>query len=124
MSSAPTKKARRVEEQLAASGGTEPPSLADQAKAIVSFAFRNGPLEDIHADSHPGGSGVSDAEMKALMIFAVDQVFWLLRLRDELPSCFKAMVAVGNEYTPGWNDPGDAPPLYAPFFQGPNGERT
>lgn len=111
-----------VEERLAPLVGPEPPSLADQAKALVSLAFRNGPLEDIHADSHPGGSGISDAEMKDLMIFAVDQAFWFLRLRDEFPSCFKAMVSIGNEYTPRWNDPGDPPPLYAPFCQSSNGE--
>jgi len=50
------------------------PSLAIEAKAITAFAFRNGPIEDLHAGKacaacagRPEFSHVSDEEMKRIM---------------------------------------------------------
>jgi len=55
------------------------PDLAAEAKALVALAFRNGPMEALHAGKPcPVCSGkadvshVSDDEMKALMMSAVD----------------------------------------------------
>jgi len=62
--------------------------LAREAKAIVALAFRNGPIEDVHAGrtcptcmGHPGYSRISDAEMKAIMKNAVNRVYALLASR-------------------------------------------
>ena len=50
------------------------PSLAIEAKAITALAFRNGPIEDLHAGKtcvvcagRPEFSHVSDEEMKRIM---------------------------------------------------------
>ena len=47
------------------------PSLAAEAKALVALAFRNGPIEDLHAgracaacNGNPEISHISDEEMK------------------------------------------------------------
>ena len=52
--------------------------LAPEAKALVALAFRNGPIEDIHAgrpceicNGRPEFSHISDHEMKTLMKSAV-----------------------------------------------------
>jgi hypothetical protein len=62
------------------------PSLSNEqiAKAIVAVAFRNGPLEDIHADGR-----ISQPEMKAIMKHAVDTVDSILaRLTDPLTQAY------------------------------------
>jgi hypothetical protein len=58
------------------------PKLAEEAKAVV--AFRNGPIEDVHAGkpcptchSDPAYSRISDAEMKLIMKNAVDCIYSL-----------------------------------------------
>ena len=49
--------------------------VAREAKAIVALAFRNGPIENIHAgrpcptcSDQAGYSRITDAEMKAIMV--------------------------------------------------------
>jgi len=66
--------------------------LAREAKAIVALAFRNGPIEDVHAGracptccGMSGYSRVTDEEMKLIMTTAVDHVYKLLWLRDRKP---------------------------------------
>lgn len=66
--------------------------LVREAKAIVVLAFRNGPIEDLHAgtlcpacEGKAGYSRISDAEMKVIMKSAVNRVFKLLRLKSERP---------------------------------------
>ena len=67
---------REVEEKCFPGGFT----LRDEAKAIVAWAFRNGPLEDLHAGEHSDllkddrYSRITDEEMKRLMIHACEQV--------------------------------------------------
>lgn len=58
------------------------PDLAAEAKALVALAFRNGPIEALHAGKPcPMCSGkadvshVSDDEMKAVMKSAVDTLY-------------------------------------------------
>jgi hypothetical protein len=53
--------------------------LAREAKAIVALAFRNGPIEDVHAgkscptcDGKAGYSHITDGEMLRIMKSAVD----------------------------------------------------
>jgi hypothetical protein len=68
---------------------TEPEQrdLVRDAKGIVALAFRNGPIEDLHAgkpcpacEGRTGYSRISDAEMKVIMKNAVNHVYKLLRL--------------------------------------------
>ena len=53
--------------------------LAKEAKALVALAFRNGPIEDVHAgklcpvcEGQPEFSHITDPEMKLIMKNAVD----------------------------------------------------
>jgi hypothetical protein len=61
------------------------PELAAEAKSLVALAFRNGPIEDIHAGKEcPTCAGMSEyshitqAQMKNTMKQAVDTVYRLL----------------------------------------------
>ena len=55
------------------------------------LAFRNGPIEDLHAGQYsallenPGLSRITDEEMKALMIDASKKFAELLAIRDSDP---------------------------------------
>jgi len=59
--------------------------VAREAKAIVALAFRNRPIENIHAgrpcptcSGQAGYSRITDAEMKAIMRSAVNKIYALL----------------------------------------------
>ena len=64
-------------------------TVRDEANALVAWAFRNGPLEDLHAGKYspvledPTVSRITDDEMKTLMVSACRQLEELLKLRDE-----------------------------------------
>ena len=84
--------------------------LERQAKAIVLIAFRNGPLEDLHAGmscSHCSEkqdfSKISDPEMRMLMKTAVNRVFTVLKLRDEQPDTFEGLLRMGDLFTKDWD---------------------
>ena len=69
------------------------PDLAMEAKSLVVLAFRNGPIEDLHAgkpcpvcSGRPEVSHISDDEMKVVMKSAVDAIYRLL-LAEGLRSC-------------------------------------
>ena len=86
--------------------------LAREAKAIVALAFRNGPIEDVHAGKlcptcggQPDFSHLSDAEMKLIMKSAVDHVYALLCLASENPAGYEACINFGELYTAKWDDP-------------------
>ena len=88
------------------------PRLAKDAKTIALFAFRNGPLEDLHAGkvcSHCSGnaecSHLSDPEMKRLMQTAVNEVYRLLWQREHDPGAFYRRQALADRYTHHWDDP-------------------
>ena len=51
-----------------------------EANALTAAAFRNGPLEDLHAQAQP----FDDAAMKNLMISSSRRLHMLLRLREAL----------------------------------------
>jgi hypothetical protein len=85
---------------------------AREAKAIVALAFRNGPIEDIHAgpccptcSGRAGFSRITNDEMKAIMKHAVDHVYQLLVLRDESPEEYEAKIRHGERYTANWEEP-------------------
>ena len=78
-------------------------TLRDEANAIVAMAFRNGPIEDLHAGklsdllSNPDLSRITDDEMKTLMINACEQVAKLLELKDtEGDQLFARVISVGK----------------------------
>lgn len=86
--------------------------LAREAKAFVALAFRNGPIEDIHAGSvcaacygKTGVSRISDPEMKAIMKNAVNRIYELLRLRASDLDGYEKQIAFGARYTARWDDP-------------------
>ena len=88
------------------------PELASEAKALVALAFRNGPIEDLHAgrpcaacSGKPEISHISDEEMKTLMKSAVNTLYWLLWLREHDPSTYEEKLALGRRYTQLWDDP-------------------
>ena len=86
--------------------------LIREAKAIVVLAFRNGPIEDLHAgqtcptcNGKSGYSRISDAEMKHIMKHAVNRVYWLLRLKADDPDKYEQQMAYGERSTLTWDDP-------------------
>jgi hypothetical protein len=86
--------------------------IAREAKAIVALAFRNGPIEQIHAGQpcptcagHPGFSRITDDEMKMIVKNAVDHVYALLVLKEENPEEYETKVRFGKRYTAKWDDP-------------------
>ena len=88
------------------------PELAAEAKSIVALAFRNGPIEDIHAGKDcPTCSGKSEyshitqTEMKKIMKKAVDTVYKLLWLKQNHPEKYEMTLAFGNRYTRFWEEP-------------------
>ena len=93
---------------------TEPDQrdLVREAKAIVALAFRNGPIEDLHAgrpctacEGKAGYSRISDAEMKVIMKNAVNRVYSLLRLKADDPKGYGRQIAHAERCTLSWDDP-------------------
>jgi len=86
--------------------------LVREAKAIVVLAFRNGPIEDLHAgkpcaacEGKAGYSRISDAEMKLIMKNAVNRVYSLLRLKADDAEGYARQIAYGERCTLNWDDP-------------------
>lgn len=84
-------------------------TLRDEANAIVAWAFRNGPLEDLHAGKHSPlledkqYSRITDDEMKQLMLSACDQVERLLRLKQDNPGEYWLKIMdYGQRYCRNW----------------------
>lgn len=88
------------------------PELASEAKSLVALAFRNGPIEDLHAGRRcPACHGneevshISDEEMKKLMKSAVTALYRLLWQREYDPAHYQRNLALGRRYTLHWDDP-------------------
>lgn len=88
------------------------PELAQEAKALVALAFRNGPIEDLHAgircpqcNGNADVSHISDEEMKRLMKAAVDALYRLLWLREHDPQQYAEQLAFGRRHTLRWDEP-------------------
>src|SRR5208282_1796027 len=86
--------------------------LAAEAKSIVALAFRNGPIEGVHAGKEcPTCTGKSEyshitqAEMKNIMKQAVDTVYKLLWLKQNDPEKYEATIEFGNRYSRFWDQP-------------------
>jgi hypothetical protein len=88
------------------------PELAAEAKAIVALAFRNGPIEDVHAgkpcptcSQDASYSRISDAEMKLIMKNAVDRVYSLLWMKQNEPIKYAESPELGRRYAAAWDNP-------------------
>jgi hypothetical protein len=86
--------------------------LAREAQSLVAMAFRNGPIEDVHAGTDcptcsgkPEYSHITQDEMKRIMKFAVDKLYALLWIREHGPDVYGHVVQAGNLYTHGWDLP-------------------
>jgi len=87
-------------------------ALAQEAKSLVALAFRNGPIEDVHAGRDcPTCAGkseyshITEAEMKIIMKNAVDTVHKLLWMKTNDPEKYAASIDLGSRYTRSWDDP-------------------
>ena len=87
-------------------------TLALEAKAIVALAFRNGPIEALHAgklctvcSGNPAVSHITDEEMKTIMKSAVDTLYRLLWQRENDSKHYLENLALGERYTVHWDDP-------------------
>ena len=84
-------------------------SLRDEANALVAKAFRNGPLERLHAGAHsplledPSLSRLTNAEMKELMLYACRTLARQLEKKQRNPrEYFREMVLYHEDYCRGW----------------------
>jgi hypothetical protein len=77
-------------------------TVRDEANAIVAYAFRNSPLEDLHAGTwsellnDKSLSRITDQEMKELMLFACEHVERILRLKESDPQEYDLFVKSYN----------------------------
>jgi hypothetical protein len=77
-------------------------TVRDEANAIVAYAFRNGPIEDLHAGkysellSDAALSRITDEEMKTLMINACQKMEELLRLKEANPEEYYRFISSYN----------------------------
>jgi hypothetical protein len=73
-------------------------TLRDEANAICAYAFRNGPIEDIHADGR-----ISDEEMKRLMIHASASLARLLAKKQDTPGEYDSFIRdYGRKFCSQW----------------------
>jgi hypothetical protein len=88
------------------------PLLALEAKVLTLLAFRNGPIEDIHAgkacpmcSGKPEFSRISDPEMKTIMMQAVNAMYRLLWQREHDPEAYLRSLSFGERQVHRWADP-------------------
>jgi hypothetical protein len=84
-------------------------TIRDEANALVAWAFRNGPLEDLHAGKHSALLDdatlcrITDNEMKTLMISACRQLATLLELKAKDADEYDRQIKSYNlRYCRGW----------------------
>jgi len=85
----------------------------DEANAIVAVSVRNGPIENLHAGKYSplleddSLSRLTDAEIKAIMVYATRTVAMMLWLRDEAPDLYRRYVqAYRSRYCRAWERSG------------------
>ena len=86
-------------------------AVAREAKALVALAFRNGPIEDVHAgkvcptcDGNPEYSHITQEEMRSIMKAAVDRMYTYLLLKENDKPAYEALVSFGDKYTRAWDE--------------------
>jgi hypothetical protein len=88
------------------------PRLGGGSKSTVAVAFRNGPIEDLHAgkpctvcSGNREISHISDEEMKAIMKSAVNTLYRSCGSETEIPWPTTRIWALGRRHTQHWDDP-------------------
>ena len=88
------------------------PVLALEAKMMVTLAFRNGPIENLHAgklcptcSAESAYSRIADEEMKGIMKAAVNPVYSLLWKKENDGEAYAKSLVLGARYTERWDDP-------------------
>jgi hypothetical protein len=86
--------------------------LAREAKALVALAFRNGPVENVHAgktcptcNGKQEYSHITQAEMRQIMKAAVDRLYTFLVLKQNDQTAYEALLSLGERYTTAWDAP-------------------
>lgn len=86
--------------------------LAREAKALVAMAFRNGPIENVHAGKtcptchgKPEYSHITQAEMREIMKSAVDHLYTFLVLKQSDHAAYEALLSLGERYTTARDEP-------------------
>lgn len=86
--------------------------VAREAKALVALAFRNGPIESVHAGKtcptcrgKAKYSHISQSEMRQIMKTAVDRVYTFLVVKERDSKEYDALLSLGERYTTAWDDP-------------------
>lgn len=73
-------------------------SVRDEANAIVADAFRNGPIEVLHAGksskllNDDSLSRITNDEMREIMIEACQKVEYLLKLKSSEPEKYEILI--------------------------------
>jgi hypothetical protein len=87
-------------------------AVAREAKAIVALAFRNGPIENVHAgkvcptcDGNPGYSRITQEEMRSILKSAVDRIYTYLLLKENDKPAYDKLLSIGEKYTRAWDEP-------------------
>ena len=106
----PMKKPRMVKESSTVLEDSS--RVAREAKALVALAFRNGPIENLHAGKtcpqcHGKAeySHITQREMRQIMKAAVDQVYTFLVLKKQDGKAYQALLSLGERYTTAWDEP-------------------
>ena len=86
--------------------------VAREAKALVALAFRNGPIENVHAGKNcPRCHGkaeyshITQREMRQIMKAAVDRLYTFLVLKEHDRNAYEALLTLGEQYTTAWDEP-------------------
>jgi hypothetical protein len=89
-----------------------PISVREEANALACLAFRNGPIEELHAGKYsefledPKLSRVTGPEIKGIMINASATLAWLLTMRENDPAEYWRRIMEANEkYCYQWDKP-------------------
>lgn len=73
-------------------------TLEEEIKALVRLCFRDGPIEDVHADGR-----ISQDEMKQIMKHAVNMMYLFLKIKENCPTVYAAIIKFFAP--PYWDDP-------------------
>lgn len=76
--------------------------IALEAKVLTYLAFRQGPVEDLHAAPK---SKITEREMRDLNRFMVDSLYVLLRLKARDPRAYWQTIEVVGRSVRDWDDP-------------------
>jgi hypothetical protein len=87
-------------------------AVAREAKALVALAFRNGPIEVVHAgkacptcSGSPEYSHITQEEMRSIMKAAVDRVYTYLLMKESDKAAYDALLSFAEKYTKAWDEP-------------------